>query len=84
MADSKDGKPDNEEIEYRGYILTVVFLSPQWQVGIFPSQSGLPRLPAGEPPAYGSTYDQALLHARLRVDKLLNDIPSSSATRRGD
>lgn len=39
----------SEEIEYRGYFLTVVFLSPQWQVGIFPSQPDSPRLPASEP-----------------------------------
>jgi len=62
-----------EEIRYRGYILTVIFLSPQWQVGIFPSESGLPRLPAGAPPVCGPTYDQALLHARLRIDDLLNE-----------
>jgi hypothetical protein len=62
----------SEEIEYRGYILTVVFLSPQWQVGIFPSQPELPRLPAGEPPASGPTHDQALVRARLRVDDLMD------------
>jgi hypothetical protein len=67
----------SEEIEYRGYILTVIFLSPQWQVGICPSQSGLPRLPAGEPPACGPTYEQALVRARLRVDELLNNARKS-------
>jgi hypothetical protein len=63
-----------EEIEYRGYTLTVVCYPPHWQVGIFPSTPQLPQAPPAARLVVSAMREHAIAQAQSHVDELLNSI----------
>ena len=62
-----------ESIEYRGYELQVIYNSPMWQVGIYPTKPNMLALRADLQIVSLGNKQDAIMEARRRIDALISN-----------
>jgi hypothetical protein len=60
-----------EDIDYRGYHLSVMHSAPRWYAAIHPTHSHQPKPNRREEIASGATREEAIGEAERTVDRLL-------------
>lgn len=61
----------SEDIQYRGYQLSIMHSAPRWYAGIHPMLSHQVKPNRREEMASGATRDEAIAEAERTVDRLM-------------
>jgi hypothetical protein len=62
-----------QEIVFHDYIVTIVYVPPQWQASIFPRRIDMPNLARIDQLVCDATFDGVVTLAKLRIEKLISD-----------